>query len=314
MKFIVLIICLILISTLSLFIGVKDISIRDLFALTDDQLMILTISRFPRTITLVITGIALSVAGFIMQQITQNKFVAPSTAGTLDAAKLGILFSLINFPLASTLSKTLIALSFTFIASMLFILMIRKIRFKNIILIPLIGIMFGNILNAIATFYAYKNNIVQNTQGWLMGDFSSILQGNYEAIYFLLPTVIISYLYANEFVVVGMGENISKTLGFNYQNIVLLGIFCVTLTVSVTVVTVGAIPFLGLIIPNIVSMIYGDNLRKTLPITALFGAIFLVLCDIIGRIIIFPYEIPIGLSIGIIGGIIFLILILKQRK
>jgi len=305
---------LILISTLSLFIGVKDISIRDLFALTDDQLMILTISRFPRTITLVITGIALSVAGFIMQQITQNKFVAPSTAGTLDAAKLGILFSLINFPLASTLSKTLIALSFTFIASMLFILMIRKIRFKNIILIPLIGIMLGNILNAIATFYAYKNNIVQNTQGWLMGDFSSILQGNYEAIYFLLPTVIISYLYANEFVVVGMGENISKTLGFNYQNIVLLGIFCVTLTVSVTVVTVGAIPFLGLIIPNIVSMIYGDNLRKTLPITALFGAIFLVLCDIIGRIIIFPYEIPIGLSIGIIGGIIFLILILKQRK
>ena len=314
MRFIILIICLILISTLSLFIGVKDISIRDLFAFTDDQLMILTISRFPRTITLVITGIALSVAGFIMQQITQNKFVAPSTAGTLDAAKLGILFSLISFPLASTLSKTLIALAFTFIASMLFILMIRKIRFKNIILIPLIGIMFGNILNAIATFYAYKNNIVQNTQGWLMGDFSSILQGNYEAIYFLLPTVIISYLYANEFVVVGMGENISKTLGLNYQNIVLLGIFCVTLTVSVTVVTVGAIPFLGLIIPNIVSMIYGDNLRKTLPITALFGAIFLVLCDIIGRIIIFPYEIPIGLSIGIIGGIIFLILILKQRK
>lgn len=314
MRFIILIICLILISTLSLFIGVKDISIRDLFAFTDDQLMILTISRFPRTITLVITGVALSVAGFIMQQITQNKFVAPSTAGTLDAAKLGILFSLISFPLASTLSKTLIALAFTFTASMLFILMIRKIRFKNIILIPLIGIMFGNILNAIATFYAYKNNIVQNTQGWLMGDFSSILQGNYEAIYFLLPTVIISYLYANEFVVVGMGENISKTLGLNYQNIVLLGIFCVTLTVSVTVVTVGAIPFLGLIIPNIVSMIYGDNLRKTLPITALFGAIFLVLCDIIGRIIIFPYEIPIGLSIGIIGGIIFLILILKQRK
>ena len=313
MRYILLFIVLVLSGLVSLFVGVKDISFFDFFSLTDDQRMTLAISRVPRTVTLIIAGAGLSIAGFIMQQISQNKFVAPSTAGTLDAAKLGILVSVINFPMASTWMKSIIALVFTLLASLVFIGMIRRIQFKNIIFIPLIGIMFGNILNAISTFYAYKNNIVQNMQGWMMGDFSSVLQGNYESIYFILPAVVISYLYANEFVVVGMGENFSKNLGLSYHNIIFLGLFCVALTVSVTVVTVGAIPFLGLIVPNLVSIFHGDNLRKTLPYTALYGSIFLLICDILGRIVIYPYEIPIGLSIGIIGGIFFLILILKRK-
>lgn len=313
MRYLYLTLLFILLVVVSIFVGVKDVSILELFELKEDQLTILMISRLPRTIALVLTGVGLSIAGFIMQQIAQNKFVAPSTAGTLDAAKLGILCSLLLFPNFSFLGKTLFALLFTIAASMLFLLMIRKIRTKNIIFIPLIGIMFGNILNAIATFFAFKNNIVQNMQGWLMGDFSSILQGNYEAIYFILPAVIISYLYASEFVVVGMGESFSKNLGLNYQSIVLIGLFCVALTVSVTVVTVGAIPFLGLVVPNVVSMIYGDNLRRTLPITALMGAVFLLIADIVGRIVIFPYELPIGLTIGVLGGIFFFFLILKRK-
>ncbi len=313
MRYLYLTLLFILLAVISIFVGVKDVSILELFELKEDQLTILMISRLPRTIALVLTGVGLSIAGFIMQQIAQNKFVAPSTAGTLDAAKLGILCSLLLFPNFSFLGKTLFALLFTISASMLFLLMIKKIRTKNIIFIPLIGIMFGNILNAIATFFAFKNNIVQNMQGWLMGDFSSILQGNYEAIYFILPAVIISYLYASEFVVVGMGESFSKNLGLNYQSIVLIGLFCVALTVSVTVVTVGAIPFLGLVVPNVVSMIYGDNLRRTLPITALMGAVFLLIADIVGRIVIFPYELPIGLTIGVLGGIFFFFLILKRK-
>lgn len=313
MRYLYLSIILVVLSLLSLFIGVKEIPLRSIFALSDDELMILGISRIPRTIALILTGVGLSIAGFIMQQIAQNKFVAPSTAGTLDAAKMGILFSIISFQHISVFGKTIIALVFALLATCIFIMMVRRIRTKNVIFIPLIGIMYGNILNAISTFYAYKNNIVQSVQGWMMGDFSSVLQGNYESIYFILPAVVITYLYANEFVVVGMGENFSKNLGLNYHSIVYIGLFCVALTVSVTVVTVGAIPFLGLIIPNVVSMIHGDNLKKTLPYTALYGAIFLIICDLIGRIIIFPYEIPIGLTIGVVGGIFFFFLILKRK-
>lgn len=301
-------------AVVSLFVGVQDISFSDFLNLTDDQRMTLGISRIPRTVSLIMVGMGMSIAGFIMQQISQNKFVSPSTAGTLDAAKLGILVALINFPLATTLQKSFIALVITLVTTIFFIVMVRRIRFRNVIFIPLIGMMFGNILNAVATFYAYKNNIVQNMQGWLMGDFSAVLQGNYESVYFILPAVILSYVYANEFVVVGMGENFSKNLGLSYHQIVMIGLFCVALTVSVSVVTVGAVPFLGLIIPNLVSMIHGDQLKKTLPYTALYGAIFLLICDIIGRIIIYPYEIPIGLTIGVIGGIFFLILILKRSR
>lgn len=304
---------LILVCLVSIFVGVKDVSIWKLFSLSEEDLFILFKSRIPRTISLLLTGIGLSISGFIMQQIAQNKFVSPSTAGTLDAAKIGILFSMLWIPFASVFEKALFALVFTMSASMIFILMIRKIQFKNVILVPLIGIMFGSILNAIATFFAYKNNIVQNVQSWLLGDFSGILEGNYESVYFILPAVIISYLYANEFVVVGMGESFSKNLGLNYKSIVGIGLFCISLTVSVTVVTVGAIPFLGLIIPNVVSMIYGDNLKKTLPYTALIGAIFIISCDILGRILLYPYEIPIGLTVGILGALFFFYLIFKRK-
>lgn len=309
-----LLLLLILLVFTSLFIGVKDISLSDILKMSEDEVLVFTISRIPRTIALVLVGAGISITGFIMQQISQNKFVSPTTAGTLDATKMGILFSLLWMPQQSMISKMLFALLFTFMTSLLFIFMVRKIRFKSLVFIPLIGIMLGNILTAISTFFAYKNNIIQNVQGWLMGDFSSILQGQYETLYFILPAVIITYLYANQFTLVGMGENFSKTLGLPYQSIVTLGLFCVSLTVSVTVITVGAIPFLGLIVPNIVSMFRGDNLKKTLPTTALFGAVFLLFCDIAGRLIIYPYEIPIGLMVGVIGGIIFLYLILKKNK
>ena len=132
-------------------------------------------------------------------------------------------------------------------------------------------------------------------------------------IYLSLPAIAITYLYANKFTVIGMGEDFSRNLGLNYKAIMNVGLFCVSLTVSSVVITAGAIPFLGLIVPNVVSLMFGDNLKKTLPLVALSGAIFLLVCDIVGRIVIYPYEIPIGVTVSIIGAVIFLILILRKR-
>jgi len=305
---------LIALSVLSLFVGVKDISFVDMFRWSDEQTMVLTISRIPRTVALVLAGVGMSVCGLIMQQMTQNRFVSPTTAGTLDAAKMGILVSVIFASQSDNFIRILFAFGFTFLASIIFLKIADRIRYRNIIFIPLVGLMFGGVLNSITTFFAYKNNAVQNVNAWMVGDFSGILQGNYELVYLSIPAVFITYLYANKFTVVGMGENFSKNLGLNYRAILNIGLFCIALTVSVIVLTVGAIPFLGLVIPNIVSILYGDNLRKTLPITAVFGAIFLLICDIIGRLIIYPFEVPIGMSVGVIGGIIFLILLMKKRR
>lgn len=297
----------------SLFTGIKNIQFSELF--TDpEKWMFFMISRFPRTLSLVLIGAGLSIAGFIMQQIAQNKFVSPTTAGSLDAAKMGILFSLILLPQATLIGKMISALLFTFLASLVFMLIIRKVKFRNSVFIPLAGIMFGNILGAIATFFAYKNNIVQNTQEWMLGDFSAVMQGQYETIYLILPIVILTYIYADRLTIVGMGDSFARNLGLSYGTVVNMGLFAVSLIVSASVVTVGAIPFVGLVIPNIVSMILGDNLRKTLPYSALVGAAFLLFCDILGRIMIFPYEIPIGMMVGVIGGITFLILIIKKSR
>lgn len=285
-----------------------------MFRWNDEQSLIMSISRIPRTAALILAGIGMSISGLIMQQMTQNRFVAPTTAGTLDAAKLGILISILLASQSGAFVRMLFAFAFTFLASLVFLKIADRIRYRNIIFVPLVGLMFGGVLNSITTFFAYKNDIVQNVNAWMVGDFSGILQGNYELIYLSIPAVVITYLYANKFTVVGMGENFSKNLGLNYRTVLNIGLFCVSLTVSSVVLTVGAIPFLGLVIPNVVSILYGDNLQKTLPITAIFGAIFLLICDIIGRLVIYPFEIPIGMTVGIIGGSIFLILLIKKQK
>lgn len=303
---------ILLLAWISLFTGVKGITFLDLFS-DAEKSMFFFISRIPRTLALILVGSGLSVAGFIMQQLSQNKFVSPTTSGALEAAKMGILFALIFIPEVSLFGRMFTALGFTFCSSIIFMMLVKQVRLKSSVFIPLIGIMFGSILSAVSTFFAYKNNIVQNTQEWLLGDFSGVLKGQYETIYIILPVVLIAYIYAERFTIAGMGDSFTKNLGLSYGRIVQVGLLIVSLVVSSSVVTVGAIPFIGLIIPNVVSLFAGDNLRKTLPITALFGAAFLLFCDIISRLIVFPYEVPIGMTVGIVGGVLFLLLILKRR-
>ncbi|WP_298647884.1 iron chelate uptake ABC transporter family permease subunit [uncultured Proteiniphilum sp.] len=313
MKTLVLTFILLVCSVLSLFVGVADISIADIFHWNAEKLALISISRIPRTAALILAGVGMSVSGVIMQQMTQNKFVSPTTAGTLEAAKMGLLIFLIFIPTAGSAIKMMLAFLFTFVASLIFLAIVRKIRYRNMVFVPLVGLMFGGIIGSISTFFAVRLNIVQDTNAWMMGDFSGILQGRYEMIYLSLPAIIITYLYANKFTVVGMGEDFSRNLGLNYAAIMNIGLFCVSLTVSAVVITAGAIPFLGLIVPNVVSLLFGDNLKKTLPLVALSGAIFLLLCDIAGRVVIYPYEVPIGVTVSIIGAVIFLILIIRKR-
>lgn len=313
MRLFILTVIVLLSAALSLLVGVADISMADIISCDMDKLALITISRLPRTAALILAGVGMSISGVIMQQMTQNKFVAPTTAGTLEAAKMGLLIFLIFIPTAGTAMKMLLAFLFTFLASMLFLAIVRKMRFRNVVFVPLVGLMFGGIIGAVTTLFAVRMNIVQDSNAWMMGDFSGILQGRYELIYLSLPAIAVTYLYANKFTVIGMGEEFSRNLGLNYRTIMNIGLFCVSLTVSAVVITAGAIPFLGLIVPNVVSLLFGDNLKRTLPYVALSGAIFLLLCDIAGRVVIYPYEIPIGVSVSIIGAVIFLVMLLWKK-
>ncbi len=299
---------------MSLFVGVSNISPLDLLDYKSEETEIFLISRLPRLIAIILAGAGMSIAGLIMQQLSRNKFVSPTTAGTLDATRLGILVSMLLFTNASTLTKMGIAFAFALAGTLLFMHILERIKFKDAIFIPLVGLMFGSILSSITTFFAYKAEVIQNMSAWLQGDFSMIMKGRYELLYISIPVIIIAYLYANRFTVAGMGEDFAKNLGVAYRRIVNIGLILVALITTTVVLTVGVIPFLGLIVPNIVSILKGDHLQKTLPHTAMLGAIFLLLCDILGRVIIYPYEISISLMVGIIGSGIFLYLLLRRKS
>ncbi|MEE1886506.1 iron chelate uptake ABC transporter family permease subunit [Pseudomonas sp. 137P] len=295
-------------------VGASQISWSALWSASDDAWLTLTASRLPRLAALVLTGVGLSICGVILQQIVRNRFVEPATCGGLDAAKLGILVALTVLPGAGASGRMLFALVFCLLASLVYVAIIRRIRFTNLVLVPVIGLMYGSLLSAIAEFYAYRHNILQSMQGWLLGDFSRVIEGNYEIIYLILPIVVLTYLYAQRFTVLGMGEGMATSLGLNYAATAILGLVLVAVTVSATVITVGAIPFVGLVVPNLVALRYGENLKRTLPIVAMCGAALLLACDILGRLLIHPYEVPIGLTAGSVGGVLFLLLILWKCK
>lgn len=306
-------ILLIVFSAASLFIGVKDISPLDLFRLTAEQKQVLWISRLPRLISIIIAGTSMSIIGLIMQQLTRNKFVSPTTAGTMDSARFGILVALMVFDNAAPLVKMLVAFVFALLGTMIFMRILDKVKYKDAIFIPLVGLMFGNIVSSVTTFFAYKNDLIQNMSSWLQGDFSMILKGRYEMLYISIPLLIIAYLFANRFTIAGMGEEFAVNLGLNYKAVVNIGLVIVAAISSVVILTVGMIPFLGLVVPNIVTMYLGDHLKKSLLHTALLGAVFVLFCDILGRVIIFPYEISIGVTVGVIGSAIFIYLLLRRR-
>ena len=305
---------LILLATLSLFIGVQSIPIQDIFHLNDTQSLVLWTTRVPRTISLVIAGATISVSGLIMQHLTQNKFVSPTTAGTMDSARLGMLVAMLFFPSTSVLTKSVVAFVFAFLGTMLFIQLIRLLPGKNQLMVPLVGVMFGNIVGSIVTFFAYQYQLIQNMTSWLQGSFSTISKGNYELIYVTVPVLLICYLYAYQFTIVGMGEEFSISVGMNYKVIHLIGLLLISIASSVILVTIGGLPFLGVIIPNIVSLMLGDHIKDTLWMTAISGSIFLVIADILSRVIYPPYEIPVSLIVGALGSFIFVILLIKGAK
>ena len=307
-----LIILLGVLSVISVFIGASDVTLSSILNGDSQQLYILFISRIPRLLSVCVTGVGMGICGLIMQQLTRNKFVSPTTAATMDFAKLGMLIAMVFFAGASLVHKMVFAFICSLLGTFLFMGIMKQVKFRNSLFIPLIGMMLGNVVNSITSFIAYQFDLVQNISSWAQGDFTNIMKGNYELLYLSIPLVFIAFLYANKFTIAGMGEDFSANLGLNHKWVVNVGLTIIALITSVIIITVGSIPFIGLIVPNVVSMYLGDNLKRGLWHTALMGALFLLACDVIGRIVIYPYEVSIGLTVGVIGSIIFLYMLMRR--
>ena len=297
---------LILCSVLSLLSGVVNFSVSDVLNGNWEALEILVLSRLPRLLAILCTGMGMSVAGLIMQQLCMNKFVSPTTGATISSAQLGILFVFLFMPGSTLWVRAGFAFVSAIAGTWIFVAFIQRIQFKDVVMVPLVGIMFGNVIGGITNYLAYKYEMTQALSSWLVGHFSLVMKGRYELVILVVPLVLAAFLFANHFNIVGMGKDFSKNLGVPYNAVLFLGLTIAAMITASIVVVAGSISYIGLIVPNLVTMFKGDKLRGTLADTALFGALFVLVCDMLGRVVIAPYELPIELIVGILGSLIFI--------
>lgn len=271
-------------------------------------------SRLPRTLALLLMGVSLAVAGLLMQMLVQNRYVEPATAGTNESAMAGVLFIMLVMPDAAIPLKILTSIIFAFCGTVIFLGIVRRVRLGTQFAAPLIGIVLGGIIHSGTTFFAYRYDMIQSLQAWTTGDFSGVTQGRYEVLWIGFILAIVTYIFSDRFTMIGMGKHVSTSLGVSHDALLLYGLLLVSAIATVSIVTAGAVPFVGIIVPNLVRHVFGDRIRRSLPWVALLGGLLTLGCDIAGRLVISPYEIPIGVMMGCVGSIAFLCLILNPKK
>lgn len=309
-------VALLALAMASLAVGVSDVSWNTLWSRSEDDLVaqVLMYSRVPRTLALVLAGSAMAVAGLLMQMLARNHFVEPSTVGTVESATLGMLVCILWAPDWPVMAKMGVAALFALAGTGLFIGALSRIRLRTAWIVPLVGLILAGVIEAGTTFLAYQHDMIQSLRAWSNGDFSAVVEGRYEMLYLSLAVTVVACLAADRFTVAGLGESFATNLGLNYKALVWQGLIVVALVTACIVVTVGSIPFVGLIVPNVVRLLVGDNVRRSVLWVAAAGAGLTLACDLVGRLVIAPYEIPVGTVMGVVGSALFLAILLRQRK
>ncbi|WP_288799461.1 ABC transporter permease [Arsenicicoccus cauae] len=297
----------------SLFVGVADVTPA---ALLDadrraDALDLIGVSRVPRTVALVLAGAGLAVSGLIMQLLTRNPFVEPSTTGTMEFAGLGLLGVAIGWPDAPVAARMAIAAACALAGTAVFLRLVRSVTIRDVLVVPLIGLVLSGIVGAVATFVAYRYDLLQSLGAWMTGDFSATIQGRYELLWIAGALTVVSVVVADRFTVAGLGEDVATNLGLDYRRTMAIGMSIVAVVTATVVVTVGMLGFIGLVVPNLVVLAMGGNARSSVPWVALGGAGLVLLCDLLARSLVAPHELPIGTILGVVGAGAFLAMLVK---
>jgi len=294
-----------MLAVLSLVTGVYDIRADfDMFWIT----------RVPRTVALMLTGAAMAMSGLVMQLITQNRLVEPTTTGTLEWAGLGLLTVYLLVPAPTLMMRMTGAIVFSFVGTMVFFWFLRSVKLRSSLIVPIIGLMLGAVISAVSTFLDLFFRMSQTLEGWFVGSFASVQVGRYEYLWLILIATVLIFLLANRLTLAGLGEDVATSLGVNYNQLMMIATGLIALSVGVVATVIGNLPFLGLIVPNLVSMFRGDDLRSNLPWVCVVGMGAILVSDLISRTIIAPFELPVSLILGTVGAFVFIGILLRQRK
>ena len=309
-KRILILVAFVVLTLLSLEVGsMADVSLSSFLRGDELSRFIFLHSRLPRTMAVILSAAGLSVAGLIMQAISRNKFMSPTTAGTTDAAAFGLLLSFVFLGHRSGILQAGFAFVFAFLGTLLFTAVINRLKIREVVYIPLLGMMYGGVISALSTIVAFQFEVQQTLNQFNLGSFARL--GNFDLVYIVIVPLIFSVLYATKFSIIGLGADFAKNLGLNYNRVVMVGLIIIALISASTFVAVGPLPFIGLIIPNMATSFFGDNLKRSIFDLMLFGACFVLFCDIASRLMIFPFEMNVSVTISVMGGVIFMIYLLR---
>ncbi|QAY71927.1 ABC transporter permease [Xylanimonas protaetiae] len=296
----------------SVFLGVADVTPASLLADDGHARDLLLLSRLPRTAAILLAGSAAAVAGVVLQLLVRNRFVEPSTVGTTESAQLGLLAVTVLAPAMPLPGKLAVAAATAVLGTLLFLAVLRAVPVRSGVTVPLVGLMLGGVIGAVTAFFAFQLDLLQTLGAWTTGDFSGVIAGRFELLWLVGALAVAVYLVADRFTVVGLGRDVATSLGLGYRGMLALGLGVVAVTSAVVVVVVGGLPFLGLVVPNVVSLLLGDNLRRTLPWVAVGGAGLVLVADVVARLVVFPFEVPIGAVMAVVGGALFLWILLRR--
>lgn len=300
-----LLLAIVLLAVVSLMVGAGTLG-------ADGAPDFLGVSRLPRTLSLLLAGSAIAISGMLMQILSRNRFVEPATAGTNEAAALGVVAVSILAPGVPVSVRLVAAALAALIGTGAFMLILRRVPLRDPLIVPLIGIMLGGVIGAATTMLAIRHDLMQSLSSLSTANFSGVLEGRYELLWLVGLLALVAFVAADRFTVAGLGDDVATNLGVSSGKVLALGLGVVSITVAVVVVHVGALPFLGLIVPNAVSMLLGDNVRRTAPWVALSGAGLTLLCDLIGRLVVYPFEVPAGLVMAVLGAVLFLVMLARK--
>lgn len=321
-KLILMVLSFVVVLVVSLCVGEIDDMLSKLFSvggetLTETDILILREIRIPRVMMAVGVGALLSMSGLVMQSVFRNPLVEPYTMGLSGGAVLGvaIAFMLGISSAVGNIGVTLMAMLGAFL-TMGIILLLRRVLHYDVNKMLLSGVMISFATSSVTVLLmslTTRENMSQIVM-WNMGslDITTKEMSYIVVIISVIMIVVLSFL-GNEMNVLMVGESMARHVGVRIDIVVPLLFVLATVMAAVSVSFVGVVAFVGMIVPHVVRHIFGYDHRVITAVTAIIGAIFMLMCDIVARVVIYPQEIPTGVMCGIVGGVMFIYLTAKSK-
>lgn len=318
--FISLALLLLIAGILGILIGSVDLSIKDIFSSifsgdsTSVAYRIVVYVRLPRVISAILAGSALALAGAVLQSILDNSLASPGIIGINAGSGMMYLVALALFP-TSLIASSIGAFLGAFIAVIMVWLIATKTGgAKNTIILA--GVAISSLFTAIVdTIVTIKPDLQIDKLAFSIGGFQN---ADYTTILYMLPLFAIGFILAlvlsYDLNVLSLGDDLASGLGMRTKLIRFLAILAVALLAGSAITLSGLLGFVGLVSPHVVKRIVGKDNRIVLPMSAFFGAILTLVCDILARTLFTPYEIPVGIILSFIGVPFFLALLFRRKR